>query len=58
MPFNVDYKVMLTFLEFYIALMKFVNHKLFADLGLNPAQSVQNAYIEDQFLNIEEVRKM
>jgi pescadillo protein len=33
MPFNIDYKVMNTFLEFYRALLKFVNYKLFIDLG-------------------------
>ena len=30
---NVDYKVMLTFLEFYEVLMTFVNFKLFHTLG-------------------------
>jgi pescadillo len=29
----VDYKVMGTFLEFYRALLKFINFKLFTDLG-------------------------
>jgi len=33
LPFDVDYKVMSTFLEFYRALLKFVNFKLFTDLG-------------------------
>lgn len=35
MPFDVDYKVMGTFLEFYKALVKFVNYKLFSDLGFS-----------------------
>ena len=34
LPFDVDYKVMGTFTEFYISLLKFVNFKLFSDLGL------------------------
>lgn len=34
LPFDVDYKVMGTFTEFYIALLKFANYKLFSDLGL------------------------
>lgn len=34
LPFDVDYKVMSTFLEFYQALVKFVNYKLFTDCGL------------------------
>lgn len=33
LPFDVDYKVMSTFLEFYTALLKFINFKLFTDLG-------------------------
>ena len=33
LPFDVDYKVMSTFLEFYRAVLKFVNFKLFTDLG-------------------------
>lgn len=35
LPFDVDYKVMGTFLEFYRALLKFVNFKLFTDIGLS-----------------------
>mmetsp|Transcript_84257 Transcript_84257/g.272696 ORF Transcript_84257/g.272696 Transcript_84257/m.272696 type:complete len:607 (+) Transcript_84257:124-1944(+) len=34
LPPEVDFRVMLTFLEFYRALVKFVNFKLYADLGL------------------------
>ena len=34
MPADVDYKVMLTFLEFYETLMKFVNYKLFKSISL------------------------
>lgn len=33
LPFDVDYKIMGTFLEFYQALLKFANFKLFADIG-------------------------
>ena len=33
LPFDVDYKVMSTFLEFYRAVLKFINFKLFTDLG-------------------------
>jgi pescadillo len=38
----VDYKVMSTFLEFYRALLKFVNFKLFTDLGQKYFQLEQN----------------
>ena len=35
MPFDIDYKVMGTFTEFYMALLKFTNFKLYSDLGLS-----------------------
>ncbi|CAK0802626.1 unnamed protein product, partial [Prorocentrum cordatum] len=34
LPPEVDFRVMLTFLEFYRAMVKFVNFKLYSDLGL------------------------
>merc|ERR1740127_381983 len=34
LPPEVDFRVMLTFLEFYRAMVKFINFKLYADLGL------------------------
>jgi pescadillo protein len=34
LPFDVDYKIMLSFCEFYEALLKFVNFKLYKDAGL------------------------
>ena len=34
LPFDIDYKVMGTFLEFYQGLLKFVNYKLYADIGV------------------------
>lgn len=35
MPYNVDYKVMLTFLEFYICMLKFTMFKLYREVNLN-----------------------
>ncbi|CAE8605207.1 unnamed protein product [Polarella glacialis] len=35
LPPEVDFRVMLTFLEFYRAMVKFVNFRLYADLGLS-----------------------
>ncbi len=32
LPFDVDYNVMGTFLEFYLGLLKFINFKLYSDL--------------------------
>ncbi len=34
LPFDVDYKIMMNFCEFYEALLKFVNFKLYKDAGL------------------------
>lgn len=34
LPMDVDYKIMLTFLEFYEAMLKFVNYKLYNSLNL------------------------
>mmetsp|Transcript_37597 Transcript_37597/g.106192 ORF Transcript_37597/g.106192 Transcript_37597/m.106192 type:complete len:611 (-) Transcript_37597:156-1988(-) len=34
LPLEVDFRVMLTFLEFYRAMVKFVNYRLFTGLGL------------------------
>jgi pescadillo protein len=33
LPFDIDYKVIGTFQEFYVQLLRFVNFKLFSELG-------------------------
>ena len=43
MPIDVDFRVMLTFLEFYETLLGFVNFKLFTDLELNYPPVIDNA---------------
>ena len=58
LPFNIDYKVMTTFLEFYIALMKFINHKLYADLGLDPKKATEEAYLNKVMMNVEKVAEL
>lgn len=35
LPFDIDYKVIGTFMEFYTALLRFINFKLYKDIGLN-----------------------
>jgi len=42
MPFDVDYEIMLNFLELYSNLMKFINLKLFKDIGLEYPPPVEN----------------
>lgn len=34
-PSDVDFRVMLTFLEFYTTMLGFVNYKLYSDLNLH-----------------------
>lgn len=34
LPFDIDYRVISTFREFYVALLRFINYKLFAELGM------------------------
>ena len=56
LPFDVDYKVMNTFLEFYLSLLRFVNYKLFTDVGLEyPPRA--DAY-NDDLMNISVVEKL
>lgn len=44
LPIDVDYRVMCTFLDFYITLIKFVNFKLYSSLGCSypPEQTEEN----------------
>lgn len=44
LPFEIDYEVMLTFLEVYITLMKFINVKLYKDIGLEYPPPQDNDY--------------
>lgn len=46
LPVEVDFRVMLTFLEFYRAMVKFVSFRLFADLGL--AYPPKRSTVRDQ----------
>ena len=51
LPQDVDYKVMLTFLEFYETLMKFVNFKLFGQFNLKypPFEQERDQLEEEQY---------
>jgi pescadillo len=46
LPGDVDYRVLSTFLDFYMVLLKFVNYKLYTGLGLTypPVEVDQSTY--------------
>ena len=54
LPLDVDYRVMTTFLDFYIVLMKFVNYKLYSSIGLKypPVENDESTYQGYQFEKI------
>ena len=48
LPFDIDYKVIGTFKEFYIALLRFINFKLYSELGLQyPPRDIQGISTEE-----------
>ncbi len=49
LPFDVDFKIMSTFLEFYMALLQFINFKLYTDLKLEYPHAIPE--IEDLYLD-------
>jgi hypothetical protein len=49
---------MTTFLEFYISLVKFVNHKLFSDLGMTSNVVMAQSFDEDSNLNVGVVKTL
>ncbi|KAM9970173.1 hypothetical protein ACTFIR_002020 [Dictyostelium discoideum] len=53
---EVDYGVMISFLEFYQALMKFVNYRLFTSIGLSYPPTIDDAKLRkcDSLINIFE----
>ena len=42
LTFNIDYEIMLNFLELYTNLMKFVNLKLYKDIGVEYPPPLEN----------------
>jgi pescadillo protein len=59
LPFDVDYKVMGTFLEFYQGLVKFINYKLFSDAGLQyPIKEINPVSRTSVYLDPSKVRQM
>ena len=58
MPFDIDYKVMGTFTEFYMALLKFVNYKLYSDIGLPYPMAEADMPMTGEFFQTDTVREM
>ena len=59
MPFDIDYKVMGTFLEFYTALLRFINFKLFSDMGFEyPVKLNELAIPDSLWLDPQVIKKM
>ena len=48
LPYDVDYRVMLTFMEFYETMMKFVLFKLYSNIDLEYPPSVLKDTVEEQ----------
>jgi len=64
LPFDIDYKVIGTFREFYVALLRFMNFKLYKDLGLSyPPKDIQGVSTSLQeegaqiFLQSEQIKQ-
>jgi len=65
LPFDIDYKVIGTFREFYVALLRFVNFKLYKDLGMAyPPQNIRGISTDLQeegiqvYLQTEQIRQL
>jgi len=65
LPFDIDYKVIGTFQEFYISLLRFVNYKLFSEMSIPyPPKTIDgisaSVAIEDDkiYLNTQQIQKM
>lgn len=57
LPFDLDYKVIGTFREFYVALLRFINFKLYSDLGLSYPPKLTGLNDEELYLDTNEIRK-
>lgn len=59
LPFDIDYRVMGSFNEFYMSLLKFVNFKLYSDLGMAyPIAETDGTPIKDEQYQTSIVRTL
>jgi len=59
MPFDIDYNVMNTFMDFHKTLLRFVNYKLYTDVGLNyPPKRMDLKSKDGSKINLKTVMEM
>jgi len=60
LPFDIDYKVIGTFREFYTALLRFVNYKLYSELGMQyPPQNIQGLELDQSvYISTPQIQKL
>ena len=60
LPFEIDYKVINTFSEFYLALLRFTNFKLFKDIGIQYPLDESKFMLESDgiFLSTQKVQEL
>lgn len=59
MPFDIDYNVMNTFLEFYQVLIKFAHYKLYTEVGLTyPPKRMDLKSKDGSKINLKKVKEM
>jgi len=63
LPFDIDYKVIGTFHEFYIQLLRFVSYKLYSELGVQyPPKNIQGVSVSADdnqiFINPKQIRDL
>ena len=60
LTYEIDYEIMMDFLELYTTLMKFVNFKLYKDIGLNyppPEENIDIPFFGFNSLNIKQFQE-
>ena len=62
LPFDIDYKIIGTFMEFYLSLLRFVNYKLYKDLEMDyPPTNIigvsASVTDEQEFLDCAQIQK-
>jgi len=56
LPYDVDYRVMFTFLEFYETLMKFIMFKLYSNINITYPPQMLKEVINDQNFSYNSIK--